>query len=149
MIDGVKVIPLRRHADDRGYLIEILRNDDPYYMKFGQMYISYLRKGIIKAWHKHEKQTDHFYVVCGTSKIGLYDDRDGSPTKGAYQTVILGDAGNDALLAIPPLVWHGQMSLSDVTYMANLPTETYDPKNPDEIRASVDAFDDIWTISNR
>ncbi len=149
MIDGVKIIPLKRNADDRGYLTEILRNDDEYFIKFGQIYVSYLRKGIIKAWHKHEHQTDHFYVVHGTSKIGLFDDRENSPTKNTYQTVILGEAGNDALLAIPPLVWHGQMSLSGVTYLINMPTEPYKRENPDEIRASVDDFDDIWTIANR
>ncbi len=149
MIDGVQVLPLKRHADDRGYLVEILRDDDEHFIKFGQVYVSYLRKGIIKAWHKHEHQTDHFYVVSGTSKIGLYDDREDSPTKGEYQTVILGDHGHEALLLIPPLVWHGQMSLSDFTYLVNLPTEHYDPQKPDEIRAPVSAFQDIWSIQNR
>jgi dTDP-4-dehydrorhamnose 3,5-epimerase len=149
MIEGVQLIRLTRHADDRGYLTEVLRRDDPYFQGFGQAYISYLRKGVIKAWHKHEKQTDYFYVVSGTSKIGLYDDRDGSSTQGQYQTVALGEAGLDALLMIPPLVWHGQMSLSEVTYLLNLPTEPYDPNIPDEIRAPLDAFDDVWTIKNR
>ncbi|MBI1388428.1 MAG: dTDP-4-dehydrorhamnose 3,5-epimerase [bacterium] len=149
MIDGVKVIRLQRHADDRGYLTEVLRNDDAHYQKFGQAYISFLRKGVVKAWHKHEKQTDHFYVVAGTSKIGLYDDRDGSPTKGQYQTVVLGEHGLEALLVIPTMVWHGQMSLSEFTYLLNMPTETYDPANPDEIRAPIDAFDDVWSIQNR
>ena len=149
MIDGLKVIPLNRHADDRGYLVEILRNDDPHYIKFGQVYITCLRRGIVKAWHKHEKQTDYFYVASGTSKIGLYDDRDNSPTKGKYQTVVLGDMGDNSLLIIPPLVWHGQVSLSEVTYLVNLPTEPYDPKNPDEIRAPIEAFDDVWSIQNR
>lgn len=149
MIEGVRVIPLKRHADDRGYLTEVLRRDDEHYLGFGQVYVSHLRKGIIKAWHKHEKQTDYFYVVAGTSKIGLYDDRGGSATKGQYQTVVLGDAGHEALLMIPPMVWHGQMSLSEVTYLVNLPTEPYNREAPDEIRAPVEAFDDIWTVKNR
>lgn len=149
MIDGVKVIPLKRFPDDRGYLLEILRSDDPYFQKFGQIYVSKLRKGIIKAWHKHEKQTDYFFVVAGTSKIGLYDDRQGSPTQGEYQSVILGDDGETALLAIPPLVWHGQMSLSDHTLLLNMPTEPYNRQKPDEIRATVEDFKDIWSIKNR
>lgn len=149
MIDGLKVIPLKRFSDDRGYLTEILRNDDPHFEKFGQIYATKLRQGVIKAWHKHEKQTDYFYVISGTSKIGLYDDREESPTKGEYQSVILGDDGEMALLAIPPLVWHGQMSLSEHTFLINLPTESYNRSNPDEIRAEVDAFKDIWSITNR
>ena len=149
MIHDVKKISLVRHADDRGYLVEILRRDDPHYVGFGQVYVSYLRRGVIKAWHKHEKQTDHFYVACGTSKIGLYDDREGSPTKGMAMQAILGDSGENVLLCIPPGVWHGQMSLSEVTYLINLPSEPYDPAHPDEIRAGIDDFPDVWSIPNR
>ncbi|HPA44698.1 MAG TPA: dTDP-4-dehydrorhamnose 3,5-epimerase family protein [bacterium] len=149
MIHDVKKIPLVRNADDRGYLVEILRRDDPHYVGFGQIYVSYLRKGVIKAWHKHQKQTDHFYVVSGTSKIGLYDDREGSPTKGVAMQVALGESGENALLCIPPGVWHGQMSLSEVTYLVNIPSEPYDRNHPDEIRAGVGEFPDIWTIQNR
>lgn len=149
MIHGLKKIPLVRHCDDRGYLVEILRRDDPHYVGFGQVYVSYLRRGVIKAWHKHAKQTDNFFVVAGTSKIGLYDDREDSPTKGKAMQVILGETGENALLCIPPHVWHGQMSLSEHTYLINLPSEPYDVENPDEIRASLDEFPDVWTIHNR
>ncbi len=149
MIEDVKIIPLKRFADDRGYLTEILRIDDPYFIKFGQIYVTKLRKGIIKAWHKHEFQTDFFYVISGTSKIGLFDDRETSSTCGQYQTVILGDDGESALLTIPPLVWHGQMSLSEETFLINLPTEPYNRQNPDEIRATVEAFADVWSVKNR
>jgi len=149
MIHDVKKIPLVRYADDRGYLVEILRRDDPHYVGFGQIYVSYLRKGVIKAWHKHQKQTDHFYVVSGTSKIGLYDDREGSPSKGVAMQVILGEAGENALLCIPQGVWHGQMSLSEVTYLVNIPSEPYDRNHPDEIRVGVSEFPDVWTIKNR
>ncbi|MEW6238832.1 MAG: dTDP-4-dehydrorhamnose 3,5-epimerase family protein [Candidatus Omnitrophota bacterium] len=149
MIDGVKIIARKRYADDRGYLVEILRDDDAEFIKFGQIYVTCLRRGVVKAWHKHEKQTDFFYIVSGTSKIGLYDDRPDSPTQGEYQTVILGDEGEQALLAIPPMVWHGQMSLSETTMLVNLPTEHYERSKPDEIRAAVDVFEDVWTIKNR
>ncbi len=149
MIEGVEKIQLVRHPDDRGFLTEILRRDDPHYEGFGQIYVTYLRRGVIKAWHKHENQTDFFYVISGTSKVGLYDDRENSPTKGEAMQVVLGDTGEDVLLRIPRLVWHGQMSISEYTYLVNLPTEPYNPESPDEIRAPVDAFPDIWSIQNR
>jgi len=149
MIDGVKITPRKRFADDRGYLIEILRADDPEFIQFGQVYVSKLRKGVIKAWHKHKKQTDYFFVVSGTSKIGLYDGREDSPTYKQYQTVVLGDDGEQALLSIPPGVWHGQTSLSDYTLLLNLPTEPYNRQHPDEIRAAVEDFDDVWSTKNR
>jgi dTDP-4-dehydrorhamnose 3,5-epimerase-like enzyme len=39
MIDGVKVVPLVAHVDDRGYLVEILRATDPHFSKFGRVYL--------------------------------------------------------------------------------------------------------------
>ena len=145
-IAGVRRIPLVRHADDRGYLVEVLRADDPHFEKFGQAYVSLLRRGVVKAWHAHRHQTDRFYVVSGTSKIGLWDGRPESPTYGQYQQVILGEQGEDCLLIIPPMVWHGQMSLSEVTYLLNLPTEVYNRENPDELRKPVEELEDIWTV---
>lgn len=149
MIDGVKKIPLKRHADDRGYLIEILRSDSPHFQKFGQVYLTTCRRHVIKAWHAHRRQTDHFYVIKGTVKVGLYDDRPGSPTAGRYQQEVLGEEGQDVLLIIPPLVWHGQMALSGMSYLINIPTEPYQAQEPDELRKKVEELEDIWTIKNR
>ena len=149
MIDGVKKIPLRRIADDRGYVTEILRSDVEHFQSFGQVYVSSCRQNIIKAWHAHQKQTDHMYVVKGTAKLGLFDDREGSPTRGEYMQVILGEDGEDTLLIIPPLVWHGQMALSEMSYLINVPTEAYNYDVPDELRKPVDSFEDIWTVQSR
>jgi dTDP-4-dehydrorhamnose 3,5-epimerase len=35
LIDGVHVKPLRVIPDERGYLMEMLRADDPFFRKFG------------------------------------------------------------------------------------------------------------------
>lgn len=149
MIEGVKKINLTRHSDDRGWVTEILRSDDEHFLKFGQIYVATCRKGIVKAWHAHRKQTDNFYVVKGTAKIGLYDGRENSPTFGKYMQVILGEEGEDVLLTIPPLVWHGQMGLSETSYLINIPTEVYNREEPDELRKSVEELEDIWSIKNR
>lgn len=149
MINGVKKVSLIRHADDRGYVTEILRSDSPHFQKFGQVYVATCRRNVIKAWHCHRKQTDNFFVVKGTAKIGLYDDRPDSPTRGEYNALILGEDGENVLLSIPPMVWHGQMGLSEMSYLLNIPTEAYDPENPDELRKRIDELEDIWTIRNR
>ena len=149
MIEGVEVVHLKRYADDRGFLSEILRSDDPHFKGFGQVYISCVRRGFIKAWHSHQHQTDAFYVVKGTAKIGLYDDREGSSTYDTYQTVVLGEDGYDALLMIPEKVWHGLISLSETTYMINIPSKPYDRENCDELRRTPDTLKDIWTIKDR
>jgi dTDP-4-dehydrorhamnose 3,5-epimerase len=87
--------------------------------------------------------------VKGTAKIGLYDDRPNSPTKGEYNQFILGEEGEDILLIIPPMVWHGQMGLSEMSYLINIPSEPYDRNNPDELRKGIAELEDIWTVKNR
>lgn len=148
MIKDVKKIFVKKNFDDRGSLTEILRNDDAYFIKFGQIYVSHIYKEITKAWHAHKKQTDIFYVVKGTLKIGIYDDRKGNKSNKSYQTEYLGENGDNAILIIPPNVWHGVMALEDCTYL-NIPSEPYNAKQPDELRKDISELKDIWTVKNR
>ena len=106
MIDGVRIKKLVRHVDERGWLMEILRDDDEIFIDFGQVYVSACFPGIVKAWHCHEIQTDSFCVLSGNARIGLYDDREGSPTCGEAQSNVAGEL-NPVVVQIPPLVWHG------------------------------------------
>lgn len=134
MIEGVKIKNLRRVVDDRGYILEILRDDDDLFIRFGQVYISACFPGIVKAWHCHEKQWDNFCVVRGNAKIGLYDDREDSPTRGQTMSLVIGEL-NPVLVQIPPLVWHGMMAVGgEIALLLNIPTQHYDHDNPDELR---------------
>ncbi len=63
LIQGVTVKPLKVIADERGYLMEMMRVDDPFFQKFGQTYVSVAYPGVVKGWHYHKKQTDHFVIV--------------------------------------------------------------------------------------
>jgi dTDP-4-dehydrorhamnose 3,5-epimerase len=135
LIDGVIIRPLVRHADERGYVMEILRDDDPDYQRFGQVYVSTCYPGVVKAWHAHTRQTDYFCVVKGNAKIGLWDRRPGSPTQGQTMSVVIGEH-NPCLVVIPPGVWHGQMAVgTEMSVLVNVPTEHYDRESPDELRA--------------
>lgn len=139
MIHDVSIKPLRRLVDDRGYLMEILRRDDPLFQEFGQLYISACFPGIVKAWHQHWIQTDFFCCVQGNIKVGLFDDRADSPTRGEVQTAVIG-ALNPALIVIPPFVWHGMAAVGGETaVLINAPTELYNYSEPDEYRR--DPFD--------
>lgn len=134
MIDGVRIKPLTRHVDDRGWVMEILRDDDEIFIDFGQVYVSAAFPGVVKAWHCHERQTDSFCVLVGNAKIGLFDDREGSPTAGEAQSVVAGEL-NPVVVQIPPLVWHGYMALEGRTaIVVNVPTEHYVADDPDELR---------------
>ena len=134
MIDGVVVKKLRVIPDERGRLMEILRADDDLFEKFGQAYITTGYPGVVKGWHYHKKQVDHFCVVKGMMKVVLYDARDGSPTKGEVNEFFMGEH-NPMLLKIPRLVYHGFKTISDTEAVClNLPTEPYKYSEPDEFR---------------
>ena len=60
LIDGVTVKPLRIHADERGYLFEMLRSDEPLFQGFGQSYVTAVYPGVVKGWHFHKKQYDQY-----------------------------------------------------------------------------------------
>lgn len=139
MISGVKTKQLKVIPDERGKLMEILRSDDELYERFGQVYITTVRPSVVKAWHCHTKQTDHFTCVSGMIKLVLADLREGSETHGEIQEFFIGE-DNPMLVKIPAGVYHGIKGISEETAIAlNVPTEVYHYDNPDEIRLDWDS----------
>ena len=134
MIEGVKVRKLRHIPDERGYLMEMLRSDWEEYVQFGQVYITAVYPGVVKGWHYHKIQTDHFICVHGMAKVVLYDGREGSPTHGEVNEFFMGQQ-NPMLLKIPPGVMHGFKGISqEMALIVNVPTELYNYEQPDEYR---------------
>ena len=148
MIKGVEIKQLTKHADERGYLMELMRCDDAIFRKFGQAYVSLNYPGVVRGWHYHKKQDDYFAVVKGMVKVALYDAREGSPTQGQVNEFFLGEQ-NNILLKIPVGVMHGYKTVStEPSLLVNFPTEPYDPQEPDEYRLPWDT-DEIsydWDI---
>jgi len=135
LIEGVSARRAKVLPDQRGRLGEIMRADDPWFEKFGQVYFTTTYPGVVKAWHYHQKQTDHFYVIKGMVKIALFDRRGNSQTKGVVNELYLGEHC-PGLLRIPPGIMHGWMCVSqDEAYIVNIVSEMYNYSNPDEFRA--------------
>ena len=44
-------------ADERGWLMELLRNDEEMFLKFGQVYVTAAYPGVVKAWHFAQAST--------------------------------------------------------------------------------------------
>jgi dTDP-4-dehydrorhamnose 3,5-epimerase len=134
MIDGVKVKGLKVVPDERGRLMEILRQDDDLFRKFGQVYMTTTFPGVVKAWHFHKIQTDNVACVQGMIKLALFDARKDSPTKGNVDEFYLG-IHSPLLVQIPTGVYHGWMCISqEEAIIVNIPTEVYEYKQPDEFR---------------
>lgn len=134
MIHGVAVKELKPNVDERGYLQEIIRSDEKFFERFGQVYVSMNYPGVVRAWHYHKKQTDFMTVVRGMAKIVCYDGREGSPTKGEINEFFVGE-NHRILIRIPELVMHGYKTIgTESCLLINLPTLCYNPKDPDEFR---------------
>ena len=134
MIDGVITKTLKVIPDERGRLMEILRKDDDFFIEFGQVYMTTTYPGVVKAWHKHERQTDNVACVRGMIKLVLYDSRKKSSTFKEINQFYLG-IYNPMLIQIPPDIYHGWMCVSEEeAIIVNIPTEVYNYENPDEQR---------------
>jgi dTDP-4-dehydrorhamnose 3,5-epimerase len=137
-IEGVKIKNLKVVPDERGWLMEILRCDDPMFTSFGQVYITTAYPGVVKGWHYHKKQTDNFTCIKGMMKVALYDGRKDSPTFGTLMELFSGEK-NPILISVPPLVYHGFKAIgTETAYFLSVPTHPYNYSEPDEFRLPPD-----------
>ncbi len=106
-IDGVIVRPVKKHVDDRGWLIECFRTDELAAEMVPPMtYVSLTRPGVARGPHEHEHQSDHFvFFGPSTFKIYLWDARADSATYG-NKTVLYGGEDGPLAIIIPPGVVH-------------------------------------------
>ncbi len=159
MIEGVRVIPLERHIDDRGYLYEMIHATDDYLPKFGQTYVvASPARNTIRGFHRHDLLWDYFCVVRGTGKfiVAKHPDADVQAASAAgksmkpdqIESFVLSDR-KPSLLIVPPGHWHGWMSLEDETIVVSTGSEVYDRSTPDELRVSPGVFGDVWAVKGR
>ena len=106
LIGGVVVRELKTIPDERGWLMELMRPDWDLFEKFGQVYLTTVYPGVVKAWHYHKKQTDNMVCIKGMLKLALYDSRKSSHTFKEVDEIFIGDR-KPILVRIPPLVYHG------------------------------------------
>ena len=147
-IDGVRVIPLRQIADERGKIMHMLKSTDPHFIAFGEIYFSCCWPGTIKAWHIHQTMTVNNAVICGRAKLVMYDLRPGSPTRGNLQEVFFGE-DNYVLVQIPPGIANGYKAYGDkMVTMANCATEAHDPNEMLRLPPFTDEIPYDWSLQH-
>ncbi len=149
MIDGVLVVPLARIPDERGTVMHMLKQTDPHFVGFGEIYFSTVYQGVVKGWHRHEAMTLNYACVHGRIKLVLYDDRSRSRTRGELMEIFLGP-DDYSLVQIPPGVWNGFKGMGqEAAIVANCATHPHDPT----LTTRLDPFDnDIpydWGVKHR
>jgi dTDP-4-dehydrorhamnose 3,5-epimerase len=125
VIEGLRRLRLERHADERGWFVELVRAS-ALPKPIRQVNLSRSRRGVIRGLHYHDRgQDDLFVCLAGMVRVVVLDRTSGE--------AFVEDIGDDNPLAIyvPGVHAHGYEALTDVLF-AYLVTEEYDGADPDE-----------------
>jgi dTDP-4-dehydrorhamnose 3,5-epimerase len=113
-IEDVLLVVPDVHGDERGRFVETYRRQ---WLPLGREMVqgnrSEKQAGAIVGLHYHLHQADYWYLLRGRARVVLHDLREGSPTDGVTETIVL-DGSEDRGLFIPPGVAHGFAALSDL-----------------------------------
>lgn len=135
LIAGVVVRHQAPVEDERGGIVEVYRpswgvHDEP----LVYVYQITIMPGVVKGWVQHEHQDDRLFVSRGRVRFALYDDREGSPTRGRLNVFTITDR-HRALVVIPKLVFHGVENVGlEEAVCINMPTRPYAHDDPDKSR---------------
>lgn len=135
MIEGVKLVKLVTHGDERGFFRELFRFPEQFPdVPVGQLSHSLVNEGVIKAWHGHVYQSQWNYVVAGIINVWLYDNRQRSETYGELMEFQVGEGHDPVGYYFPPGVLHGYKCLHGPMQIIYVTSGVYDEL--DEIRKS-------------
>ena len=133
-IEGVKIIPTKVNTDQRGWLSELFRSDDPTPIHPAMAYLSCTKPGVSRGPHEHVSQTDHFFFISGVWIVKLWDTRPSFPPH-LHQFIIK----IPTLVTVPPRVIHAYANAGLSTALVlNLPNQLFKGVNKqlpvDEVR---------------
>ncbi|MEK9155504.1 MAG: dTDP-4-dehydrorhamnose 3,5-epimerase family protein [Patescibacteria group bacterium] len=141
-IEGVLLTPKKIVGDERGKVMQVLRADEPCFLKFGEAYISAIFPNVVKGWKLHTLSTSNMVVPVGEVQFLMHDTREGSVTKGKYENVTIGES-NYQLLTIPPGVVYAWRNTQEQTaFVLNCATELWSPNESSNL--SLDTYPCEW-----
>jgi dTDP-4-dehydrorhamnose 3,5-epimerase len=133
-IAGVELTPLRQIEDARGAVLHMLRADSPGFAGFGECYFSQVNPGSVKAWKRHQVQTQNLAVPTGRVRFVIYDARESSHTHGRTDVIELGRPDCYARLCIPPMLYYGFACMSaSAALIANCADRPHDPAESESL----------------
>jgi dTDP-4-dehydrorhamnose 3,5-epimerase len=102
---GVEIIPLQQIPDERGKVMLVLNEKDPYCHGIKHVYHTVVNRGAIKGWHGYKTKTLHVACVFGMVKWVMWDSREWSETYRQVQEIYLGEDFYQ-LVVIPPGIFN-------------------------------------------
>ncbi len=114
-VDGVVFRPLETRADDRGWLVELYREDElPPENRPAMAYVSQTLPAVVRGPHHHLDQSDYFALI-GPGEFTLYfwDIRPDSPSWGRRMVVGPVESMRQSVI-VPPGVVHAYKNVGTV-----------------------------------
>ena len=127
------------HEDDRAQ-----RLFDIFPKVNGQINISHVNSTEhVVAWHKHKVQTDYWFCVKGSFKVGLAEPQKDGSYKVRWEYI---SDKNPRVIEIPPGIYHGYKALQPESIILYYLDQKYTPD--DEWKVLPGHFGENWdTIS--
>lgn len=135
LIHGVVLRRTPPQEDERGEVCEIYNPEwEMHPAPLVYVYQATLRRGQIKGWVVHREQDDRLFINFGFLRVVLYDDREGSETRGMVNDLTFSERSR-TLVVIPCGIFHAVQNVGETeASFINMPTRPYDHANPDKYR---------------
>ncbi len=138
-LDDILVTPLKRIPTVGGDVMHALKNSDNGFNGFGEVYLSWVEHGAIKAWKYHQRMALNLVVPVGEVNFVFHLTN----KKNSFRAEIIGEE-RYVRLTVPPGIWFGfQGRASGQSLLMNMANMVHDP---DEVlRKSASEFNYNWS----
>jgi dTDP-4-dehydrorhamnose 3,5-epimerase len=127
-MEGVSLHPLKHITVPKGDIYHAMKSTDEGYCGFGEAYFSQIEQGQTKGWKRHNRMMLNLIVPVGAVKFVVYDDREGSATKGQFAEIILSPKSNYQRLTVAPGLWMAFYGVGEgVSMLMDIIPEPHDP----------------------
>ncbi|MBN2018179.1 MAG: WxcM-like domain-containing protein [Candidatus Cloacimonetes bacterium] len=118
-----------KHSDDRGFLVEFMREDENYLNFKGQVYCSTISPGDIRGNHYHKYKNEIFCVMKGKLKVLI--QKVGS--RNIEEVVLDSNKENiDRILVLPGYAHSFENIGDEETILLAYGDQVHDHDNPDQ-----------------
>jgi len=127
-MDGLIITPLKRIAHPKGDILHAIKETDPGFAGFGELYFTIIKYGEIKGWKKHNVMTMNLIVPEGTVRFYLRKELD------TCHEIVIG-RHNYVRLTISPKVWVAFEGCGNgLNLVANLSNIPHDPNEAENVQ---------------
>lgn len=120
-----KIKELEIHADNRGWLVELLKANQ-LEQSVKQVHVASIKPGCVRGNHYHSKRIEWFFIVAGEAELSLQD------TKTKKKISFILSSKHPKVITIFPYIAHAVKNVGKkMVYLVSAQNDIYNPKKPD------------------